>query len=116
MSNNHHPGWLYILGLLIACVIIDIGLFAWGINRGLDIKDESFMLTCYRYPQLYAGLTTSFHFIINRLFGAFDWGVLQYRLIGFFWRLLAASCFAYGFWRWLLSTMPEEKVPSTKTD
>ena len=94
-------GKRWVLILLVACGLFNLALFAWGINRGFDIKDESFMLTCYRYPDLYAGFTTSFHLIVSRLFGHFGFGLLQYRVAGFILKLLAAMVFAWGFRLWL---------------
>lgn len=91
----------WLLALLIGCGLINLGLFAWGINKGFDMKDESFMLTCYRFPDLYAGFTTSFHLIVSRIFGAFNFGLLQYRIAGFTLKLLATCVFAWGFWLWL---------------
>jgi hypothetical protein len=99
MQREGISRWVVIL--LAACGVLNLALFAWGINRGFDIKDESFMLTCYRFPELYAGFTTSFHLIVSRLFGGFDFGLLQYRIAGFTVKLLATLVFAWGFWQWL---------------
>jgi hypothetical protein len=94
-------GSRWVLLLLAVFGVLNLALFAWGLNRGFDIKDESFMLTCYRYPELYAGFTTSFHLIVSRLSGDFDFGLLQYRIAGFTVKLLATLVFAWGFHQWL---------------
>ncbi|HEY9686600.1 MAG TPA: hypothetical protein V6C52_06460 [Coleofasciculaceae cyanobacterium] len=101
LSGNRQALSRYVVILLAVCGVLNLALFAWGINRGFDIKDESFMLTCYRFPELYAGFTTSFHLIVSRLFGGFDFGLLQARIAGFTVKLLATLVFAWGFWQWL---------------
>ena len=93
----------WVLCVLGGFALIDLGLFIWGINRGFDVKDEAFMVLCYRFPQLYAALTTSFHIMVNRFTGGEDIGILGYRWLGFSFKMLSMLVFAWGFWKWLCS-------------
>lgn len=91
----------WIIVMLALFCLVNFGLMFWGVSRGFDLKDESFMLNCYRHPELCTPLTTQFHIVVTRLFGAFDFGLLQYRWAGLILRWIAALVFAWGFWQWL---------------
>jgi hypothetical protein len=99
--------WKWVTAFLILCVVADLALFAWGLPKTFDIRDEAYNLMCLRYPVLYQDLTTSFHLIVHKLLGDLGYQVLPQRIIAFILKVLAVAVFAAGFGAWLKASVSE---------
>jgi hypothetical protein len=88
-------------GVLVVISAAILALVVWGLNKGFDIKDESYYLLGYQAGQEKFFDVSAFHLlVISRLFGFLN-NVIAYRVLSVLVTLLAAAAFSLGFVRML---------------
>jgi hypothetical protein len=79
-------------------LITAMSFVIWGLNRGLDIRDEGFYLLMTSSPQEYVS-STSFHFFLSKLPDITGSLIINLRLFQLISQLVSNVVLGWGFWR-----------------
>ena len=91
-----------LLRLVLVTVLASLlPIIIWGLDKGLDITDESMTLLLYAHPEEYRSMASMDYLIVSRVTGWMHPTVIAYRWLALALTVLATLTFAYGFYRWL---------------
>lgn len=91
-----------LLVIVSSFLIVMLGFVLWGLDRGLDIWDESFYLLMTSTVPPYAGLS-GFHFVLAKLPRITSSLLVNLRLFQVISQLISNVVLTWGFWRLMSS-------------
>jgi hypothetical protein len=86
--------------ILLVVLAAVLAVIAWGLDRGLDITDESYFLLLYRHPDAYPADFSMFYVLVDRLTGWMHPTVVGYRWITLAFAAPPTLLFSWGFCQW----------------
>src|ERR1035437_4112999 len=90
---------LWLMASIVLCIIV------WGLNKGFDFTDEGFNMLSFSKNQEDVWNFRPIYPLLCKLAGAFDPGILFFRILRLILLLLSSFIFSYGFIAWCRSTI-----------
>jgi hypothetical protein len=98
-STLSERAWALALTIVGLCLLANMILLLWGLNKGLDVDVESFYLVQYQNPTIYPAFS-SFHLLLSKIPKLVSNEILHYRFLEIAARMIPAVLITVGFSLW----------------